>query len=74
MSITDFQVEPEMEKVLTDFYIKPNMDPHLVGEEYNPMPLMFYDNEDGFWDNYIQHKVNRWGEAGLTVRRPFLKH
>ena len=27
LSITEYQVEPEMEKVMTDFYVKPYADP-----------------------------------------------
>lgn len=60
MNINEFTVEPEMEKVLTDFPIKPYSDPHDVYEDPNPiLPLNFYDNDDGFWDEYIAHKQER---------------
>lgn len=46
-----------MEKVLTDFYILPHNDPYAVKEDYGPiLPLHYYDNDDGFWDEYIQMK------------------
>ena len=54
MNITDYQVEPEMEKVLTDFYVKPYPGAHDILEDPHPiLPLHFYDNDDGFWDEYI---------------------
>lgn len=57
MNITEFTVEPEMEKVMTDFYLKPYPDVHDVEEVADPiLPLDFYDNDDGFWDEYIAFK------------------
>lgn len=45
-----------MEKVLTDFEIKPYPSLDERKMEPNPIPLDFYDNDDGFWDTYIKHK------------------
>lgn len=54
MNISEFQVEPEMEKVQTDFYILPHSEPYEIKEPYGPLlPLNYYDNDDGFWDEYI---------------------
>jgi hypothetical protein len=36
LNITQYQVEPEMEKVMTDFYLKPYPDP----KEPTPEPLI----------------------------------
>ncbi len=75
LNITEFQVEPEMEKVMTDFYIKGYPDPLAANEEQGPiLPLHFYDNDDGFWDEYITHKQNRWEKNQMIVNRPFIKH
>ncbi len=74
LNIAQYQVEPEMEKVMTDFPVKEYPDPK---EEMNPpllTPINFYDNEDGFWDDYIKHKQDRWAANPLIVNRPFIKH
>lgn len=45
-----------MEKVMTDFVPKPYHDPK---EDMGPpllTPINYYDNEDGFWDDYIRIK------------------
>lgn len=50
-----------MVDVLTDFYVKPYDDPLVWGADPTPtFPLYYYDNEDGFWDEYIQYKQKRW--------------
>lgn len=74
LNIAQYQVEPEMEKVMTDFALKPYPNPK---EEIDPpllTPINFYDNEDGFWDDYIRHKQDRWAANPLIVNRPFIKH
>lgn len=74
-NINVFTVEPELEKVLTDFYVKPYAGPHHVFEDPHPiLPLNFYDNEDGFWDDYIQHKKNRMADNEMIINRKFMKH
>jgi hypothetical protein len=77
MNITEFTVEPEMEKVLTDFYVKPYPDIHFVeaGNSPNPsLPLDFYDNDDGFWDDYIKAKRDKMSQNDLIVNRRWFKH
>jgi hypothetical protein len=54
-------VEPEMEKVMTDFYVKPyhnvQEDPLRTGAKKSLItPLNYYDNDDGFWNEYIVRK------------------
>lgn len=53
-----------MEKVLTDFYVKPYPGPHHVfADTTQPiLPLDYYDNDDGFWTEYIQYKQQRMAE------------
>lgn len=56
-SIGDYSVQPELEKVLTDFEIKPYPTIDFVKEDNLPtIPIDFYDNDDGFWDDYIKMK------------------
>ena len=74
LNITQYQVEPEMEKVMTDFYLKPYPDPKEPTPEPLIQPINFYDNDDGFWTEYISHKQNKWAANPLIVNRPFLKH
>lgn len=64
-----------MEEVMTDFYVPPYDDPEAAKEDYGPLlPLHYYDNDDGFWDTYIEMKQKRWEEHDMIVRRPFVKH
>lgn len=37
-------------------------------------PIDFYDNEDGFWDEFIQEKWKKLGKVKIYTKRPFLKH
>ena len=37
-------------------------------------PLNYYDNDDGFWTDYIRHKQLKWAANPMIVNRPFLKH
>jgi hypothetical protein len=75
MNITEYTVEPEMEKVLTDFYVKPYPDVREVLEDPHPIiPLHYYDNDDGFWDEYIKEKHDRWGQHDMITNRRFFKH
>lgn len=74
-NISVFTVEPEMERVLTDFYVKPYPSPFDKADEPGPiLPLDFYDNDDGFWTDYIQQKQTRWAQNEMIVNRKFLKH
>lgn len=63
-----------MEKVMTDFYVKPYPDPLAPPPKHLLQPLNYYDNDDGFWTEYIQHKQNKWAANPMIVNRPFLKH
>jgi hypothetical protein len=42
------------DKILTDFYTPPHPEPHeIIAPPGPPIPMMYYDNDDGFWDEYI---------------------
>lgn len=79
MNIDDYKVEPMTTQCMTDFFTHENMGPddilarvpgHVnVGTPAEELPLNYYDNDDGFWDSYIQHKQDRWEQAGLIVNR-----
>ena len=38
------------------------------------VPINYYDNDDGFWDEYIAAKRQRQAEAGFITHRFFLEH
>lgn len=59
---------------MTDFYLKPYPHPNDPTPEYHLQPLNYYDNDDGFWTEYIREKQNKWSSNPLIVNRPFLKH
>jgi len=37
-------------------------------------PVNFYDNDDGFWDEFIETKRLRWQASPMIVNRQFIKH
>ena len=74
LNITQYQVEPEIEKVMTDFYLKPYPDPRDPIDAPLIQPVNYYDNDDGFWTEYIQHKQEKWAANSMIVNRPYLKH
>ena len=74
INIDNYEAEPEFEKILTDFYIPPHPSPHDRVDPGPPIPMNFYDNEDGFWDAYIQKKQDRMGANPMIMARKFFKH
>lgn len=34
----------------------------------------YYDNDDGFWDEYLEYRHDRMESAGMIVNRKFFKH
>ena len=46
----------------------------LIKDPLPVNPIDFYDNDDGFWNEYIEKKKERLGRVKLHVLRPFLKH
>ena len=66
MSIEDYKVEPATTQCMTDFATLNDMGPDDIesqvagdvehGVAPEELPLNYYDNDDGFWDEYIKHK------------------
>ena len=57
INIDEYEAEPEFEKILTEFYIPPHPSPHDEPKDFGPnIPLNYYDNDDGFWTEYIKKK------------------
>ena len=69
---------------MTDFFIHDRAEPDDIeawdiGERAGQLPpeelpINFYDNEDGFWDEFIQNKLNRSYDAGILVNRKYFHH
>jgi len=84
MNINEYKVEPATNQCMTDFFTMdmPGLDDVAdfdCGEtEYGvppeELPLNFYDNEDGFWDDYIRHKHTRNEQAGMITNRMYFMH
>lgn len=82
MNIESFKVQPATNQCLADFPTMRNptiddVQAELSGEHGilpSELPLNYYDNDDGFWDNYIDDKRTRGDQAGFIVRRPFFTH
>lgn len=66
LNINDYKVEPMTTQCMTDFAVleAPDIDEITcrvpagtpLGEAPLELPINYYDNDDGFWDNYIEHK------------------
>ena len=55
---TGFQIDAEAMKdeyrLLEDFPVKPYADPYDIKDPgYQAYPINYYDNDDGFWDEYL---------------------
>lgn len=84
MNIDEYQVEPATTQCLTDFPVLENPEIHEVeahvstnffrGVEASELPINYYDNDDGFWDDYIKYKQQRWEDAGMITNRKYFFH
>ena len=86
MSIEDYKVEPMTTQCMTDFYVFDHMtiddipsqvagtNDANIGEAPRELPINYYDNDDGFWDDYILEKQGRWEDAGMIVNRRSFIH
>ena len=75
----DWEIEGDAEEeVLQDFKIKPYLSPYESFEKgYQAIPMDFYDNDDGYWDDHIakkNEKYQNYAMEEMIVGRPFLKH
>ena len=72
MNIQEYEVEVEAEACMTDFYRKPYAGIHdikasnAIQNDY-VMPVQYWDNDDGFWDDYIQHKQHMSQKSGFMT-------
>lgn len=84
LDIKQYEVQPATNQCMTDFFTHshPKLDEieaEVVGEtEYGvkaeELPLNYYDNDDGYYDNYLRHKHNRAEEAGMVTNRLYFHH
>ena len=84
MNIDEYQVQPAQNQCMTDFMLFERQGPkeidartggdRIFGVEAKQLPLMYYDNEDGFWDDYIAEKRQNWGEQDMITRRFWMQH
>ena len=79
LSIKDYELDPEVQTCMTDWPLKPyaglediEAEKHLANDHL--VPINYYDNEDGFWDNYIKEKQERQVSAGFITNRRYFKH
>jgi len=55
--------------------MRPALDPYIPEEDPNPsLPIQFYDNGDGFWNDYIGWKENEAATFPVIIGRPYFKH
>lgn len=75
-AIAEFQVDDGGQEGLTDFLIKPYIKAHEYEQEAEDMiyPLDFYDNDDGYWDEFIAEKKQTYNDIPMLTKRYFLKH
>jgi len=84
MGINDYRVEPATNQCMTDFFLPDtptgdDIEARTVGDKLfgvaaEELPLNYYDNDDGFWDEYIATKQRRGEEAGFIVNRRHFMH
>lgn len=61
----------KLEESASKFYFKPLEDPYVpANPNLNPIPIDFYDNDDGFWDSYKLEKLRRF-DFGNVNNAPF---
>lgn len=84
MNINEYNVEPATNQCMTDFFTHdyPDVDEVAAracgdinfGVAARDLPLNFYDNDDGYWDNYIRDRRDRGERAGLITNRRYFIH
>ena len=78
-TITQYELDPETQKCMVDFPVKPyaHVDDIQAAADVaneNLVPINYYDNDDGFWDDYIAAKQQSQVEAGFLTNRRWFKH
>jgi hypothetical protein len=67
----DIQVDDEELIGLNDAYYKPIPNIDIALRKEDPIPLDYYINDDGFWDDYIQYNKNRVDVKQIN-KKPFI--
>ena len=83
-NIEEYKVQPVTNQCMTDFFTfsHPQIDDIEVevcgqtkyGVKPEEVPLNYYDNDDGYWDNYIRYKHTRAEQAGMITKRMYFIH
>ena len=65
LTTNEFELDPETQTCMVDFPTKPyaTVDEVQAADEManeNLVPINYYDNDDGFWDDYIDMKLEKW--------------
>lgn len=79
MQISQFELDPAVQTCLVDFATKPyaEIDDIQAADDIansNQVPINYYDNDDGFWDEYIANKTQVAADAGFLTGRYWFKH
>lgn len=61
------QIEKELDK-------PPVMDLHDRMDKTESPPIEFYDNDDGYWDDYIKEKRAKRIKVAMPKTMPYFKH
>lgn len=78
-NIDKYQFEAATEEIMTDYVLKPyakvdDIEAAEAVQNEPRIPCNYYDNDDGFWSDYINYKQRRWQDAGMITHRKFFKH
>lgn len=46
----------------------------MIFDQLPVNPIDFYDNEDGFWDEFLEKKKKKFNKVPIYAKRVFLKH
>ena len=79
MTINEYELDPEVQTCMVDFPVKPyaDIDDVQAADDVansHTVPINFYDNDDGFWDDYIENKRQVQVQAGFLTNRKWFKH
>ena len=50
------------------------MDPNFIADKLPMNPIDYYDNDDGFWDEYIIKKWEKYSKVPLNHNRRYYIH
>jgi hypothetical protein len=50
------------------------MDPYKIEDPWPMNPIDYYDNDDGFWDDYIKRKREKYAKVPLYAARTLFIH